>query len=700
MCALGAARGAHAGVQDVQGAQEMTVAGVRFEGNSALDDAQLRDVAGLRVGDALDVVAVRRGRDAIAARYREAGYRDVVVVVNVDLMQRTGEVVYRVEEGQRARIRSIVFEGAEAFPHRALLRQIRTKKAFWVFRTGAFDATRAAEDAARLRNYYRDRGFLDARVTMRVESGDEPGDLVLVFTIVEGTRYRVEAIRFVGNAEYTDEELLDLMGSRVGDIVRRRRVEEDARAIQTRYQSFGHIYATVRPIRVFSESPGLVIITMEIRERDQYRVGEVIVRGNLRTKDKVVRRALDLYPPDDLFNLTATREAERKLRATQMFSRARVYPAGDQPGVRDVIIDVEEPDRIADLNFSVGVTSNAGLVGSVSLDLKNFDLFDTPRDLAELLRLRAFHGGGQRLRIALQPGTRVSRFRIDFSDPYFLDRPLRFGTSLFSFERGRDGYNESRAGGMISVGKRFERGWLRGWSGEAALRVESVDVDPVASRSPGGELFVSREIREDRGANLLTKISTTLVRDRTDNRFVPTSGDRLRIAYEQAGVLGGGFSFGKLNLAYTWHKTLGTDVLDRKKVLHLRASAGAIVGDAPVFERFYAGGVGSVRGFEFRGIGPRDGVDDNNVGGDSLILLGAEYTFPVYSEALRGLVFVDIGAIDADVRASFGIGARLTLNIPQFGGTIPLEFSIGVPFLRESGDETQPVGFLIGASLY
>jgi outer membrane protein insertion porin family len=362
-----------------------------------------------------------------------------------------------------------------------------------------------------------------------------------------------------------------------------------------------------------------------------------------------------------------------------------VYPVGDVPGTRDVIIDVEEAERLGDFLFGVGITSNSGLVGNVVLDLRNFDLFDTPRTLEELIKFRAFFGAGQHLRLEFQPGTELNRFRIDFSEPYFLDRPVRLDTSAYLFDRGRDGYTERRAGASVSLGKRFTRGWLHGWTGEVAFRVHDTSVRDI-------DLLAAREIRDYEGSNLMTSIKATVVRDRTDNRYVPTTGDRLRLSYEQ---FAGEHTFGTATAAYTWYKTLYTDMFDRKSVLQLSAEGGAIIGDAPVFQRFYAGGTGSIRGFEFRGVGEREGIQQNNVGGDYLALLGGEYSFPLYGDNVRGLFFIDSGTAGSGTwRTSIGTGVKFTINI---FGPVPLELDLAIPVLRDADDEEQLFSFQIGS---
>jgi outer membrane protein insertion porin family len=574
------------------------------------------------------------------------------------------------------------------FTEKALKKEIETKTAWWIFRSGAFDKEVSEGDVARLQNFHRDQGFLDATVSYRTSISDDGHDMTVIFTVQEGTRYRIEDIQFRGHTVFSADELLNMMKSLAGEIVKRPQVDADVRAIQDRYGELGYIYSKVHPTRVFSDTPGFVRLMIDIEEGDQFRVGRVAVRGNARTKDKVVRRALNLYPPDDLFNLTEAKEAEKRLVETRIFSSARVIPVGDQPGVRDAVIDVVEAEKAGDFLFGVGVTSNSGLVGSIVLDLQNFDLFDTPRSWAEFFKLKSFYGGGQRMRIELQPGTEVNRFRIDFTEPYLFDKPLRYDVSLFLFERDRDSYHESRVGTTNSLGKRFASGPLQGWSGEIAFRNELVDIDDV-------DIFAASEIRDDEGNNLITGIKGTLVRDRTDNRFVPTVGDRLRINYEQVGLLGGDHMFGRLGLAYNWYKTLAVDRQERKRVLALRGEGGMIVGDAPVFERFYAGGIGSMRGFAYRGVGEREGIDDNNIGGDYLLLGGAEYSYPIYGENLRGHVFLDTGTAGSGAyRAAVGTGVRFTLNI---FGPIPLELNLAMPVAKGDGDDDQIFSFSIGS---
>jgi outer membrane protein insertion porin family len=164
--------------------------------------------------------------------------------------------------------------------------------------------------------------------------------------------------------------------------------------------------------------------------------------------------------------------------------------------------------------------------------------------------------------------------------------------------------------------------------------------------------------------------------------------------------LGGDFDFGRPTAGIAWYKTLRTDIFDRKSVLALHADTGMIVGDAPVFERFYAGGFGSLRGFSYRGISPRAGIMKNKVGGDFIFLTGAEYSFPLYGKNFRGVTFLDMGTVEENVtittwRAAVGVGLRINVD---FFGPVPIVLDFGFPIADDDQDDTQVFNFAFGAS--
>jgi outer membrane protein assembly complex protein YaeT len=668
------------------------IAAVQFRGNVKFKDKDLRKEITIGPGRPLDRFAIEQGRDAIENLYRTKGYNEARVTIDEAALESERIVIYQIVEGPRVRVRKILFEGNEHYSRWLLNSKISTKTYIWLFRDGVYNADQVAEDELALQSFLRGDGYLDARVSHRLGFDEKGEKLTITFLIEEGTRYAVREVLFEGNTVFADEELGLEVATNPGMYLVRERLRQDVKKVTSLYYGQGYIDMRCATRWVFAEEPGLVDLTFEVAEGEQYRVGRLVVRGNRQTKDKVVRRELRLFP-GDLFDLNQAREAELRLRETGLFSAASITPVGEQPGVRDALVEVTEHERTTQFLLGVGVTSNSGVLGNIMLENRNFDLFDWPRDFKEFFRGQSFRGAGQTMRIQLEPGTELTRFRIDFLEPYLLDRELSFGTSVYFFERGRDAYDEERLGLNVSLGKRFRKGTLKDWAAEVALRVEQVDIGDV-------DILDARDIRDVEGNNFVTSVRGTLVHDTTNSRFVPSRGHRFRLSWEQGGALGGDFFYSRATANYRWYRAVYTDEFDRKQVLALGGRAGAIFGDAPVFERFYGGGLGSVRGFEFRGISPRQGLRDDRVGGDFLLLANAEYSFPLVGKNLRGVLFADMGTVEEDFevttwRASVGAGVRLTID---FFGPIPLEFDLAAPVSRDGDDDTQIFSFFFGTT--
>lgn len=671
-------------------AEKPEVAALEFNGARKFKRKELLDALSFGVGDPLDLYEVRKGRDAIERLYREKGYAFAQVALDDDALK-DNRVVYNIVENQRVRVRRIVFEGNTAYTSHELAGAISTKTYIPIFRTGDFDPDRAQRDAATVQSYYRDRGYLDAEVSYLTEFMDVAREsLRLIFRINEGTQYKVKSIEFVGNSVFVAEELQAGMVLKPGEPFNSIRLRTDIKNLETKYGSCGYIEAKINSSWVFASEPGQVVVTITIDEDGQFRFGWIEVNGNFHTQEKVVRRELRFYP-EEIYDVTKTRDAEKRLKNTGLFSDVKIEPAGTGPDVRDVTVNVEESPKTTQFLAGVGASSDNGLVGNIELVNNNFDIADWPRSWEEFFRGRAFRGAGQTMRIKFEPSTEFTRFRIDFREPYLMDKPIGFNNSFYLFERQRSGYDERRIGEMVSFDHRFESGLLKNWTGEIALRTEYVVVADRVS-------FAAKDIRDVDGGNYLSTVKLSMLHDTTDNRFDPGEGHRFEASYEQAGALGGSFYHGKLELSGAKFYTVAVDEEDRKSIVALKANAGEILGDAPVFERFYAGGIGSFRGFNFRGISPVQGLRHNKVGGSFELLTSAEYSFPIYGKALRGVFFSDMGTVEDDFginawRMSVGGGIRLTLDIL---GTVPMEFDLAFPVAKEKEDSTRIFNFFVG----
>lgn len=672
--------------------EKPAVSAITFEGAQEFKRKALLEVLTFGEGDPLDAFDVRQGREAIERLYREKGYAYVEVTLDEEALD-DRHVVYRIIENQKVRVEKVQFEGNIHFPDRELKGVIETKAYFPIFVTGDFDPQRARRDAALLQRYYQERGFLDAQVGYVDEFIDVAREkLEVTFRILEGTRYTIREIRVAGAQVFTEEDILSHLELIPGEYLIQSRLNRDLEAIRTLYGSNGYIDVQVTSSWVFAEEPGEVILTLTIEEGRQFQVGWIEVDGNVFTQEKCVRRELRFYP-EEIFDTTKLRDAEKRLKGTGLFTEAVIEPGREtETGMREVLVRVTENDRTNQFIAGAGVSSDSGLLGNIVLENTNFDLFDRPRSWGEFFRGRSFRGAGQTMRIQLEPGTEITRFRIDFREPYLMDKPIGFGTSLYLFARGRDGYDEERGGGNISFDKRFEDGLLEDWTGEVAFRAELVRVSNLDS-------FAARDIKDVKGDNFLSTVKLSLLHDTTDSRFDPTRGHRFNSSWEQ-GL--GEFYHAKLTAGYVQHWTVAIDEQDRHSVVSARVRGGQILGDAPVFERFYAGGIGSMRGFDYRGISPRDGIRNNRVGGDFMLLTGAEYTFPLVAKAVRGVFFVDMGTVEENFgisswRAAVGGGIRLTLDI---FGTVPMEFDLAIPISKNGDDDTRLFSFFIGLPFF
>ena len=665
---------------------------LEIDGNKRFTDQELFAILTFAAGDPLDMYAVNKGREDIEREYKDAGYHYVTVVVDQRVLRAEGAVLYRIVEGPRVRIREIVYDGARAFPESQLASKIASRRYIWIISKGDFDEERADRDALALQTYYRAQGYLDARVGFRLEFDEiSRSDMTLVFVIEEGQRYRIQDITFEGAAAFDEDALRAVMELAPGDVPLEDIRQADVKRVADKYGEIGYVEVRINTSYDFLEEPGLVNLRYALTENTRSKFGRLIIRGNNKTQDKVVRRELRFYP-SEWYDVVAARKAEQRLMETSLFSAASITPLEDVDGYRDALIEIEEGQTVTFI-IGVGVSTDSGALGTLSIENRNFDLFNWPRTFGEFFRGQAFRGAGQRFTLRAEPGTEVSRFRISFTEPYLLGRPVRLSTAVYVFQRGRKSYNEQRVGFTFSLGRRFESGWLDGWAIEGAMRVEAVDignVDPLASR----------QIREIRGKHTITSLKGSIVRDTTDSRILPSEGYRVAFSWEQVGALGGDFSFGKPTLSAAWYKTIRTDIFDRKSVLAVRGDIGMIAGNAPPFERFYAGGFGSIRGFSFRGVSPRAGVFKDPVGGDFVILTGAEYSFPLYAKTLRGVTFLDMGTVEegfeiTDWRASVGFGFRLNIN---FFGPVPLVFDFGFPIAQQDDDDIRVFNFSLGAS--
>ena len=686
-----------------------TIGKLVFVNNKALSDDKLREVLEFRQRDYLNRYLVQSGRDKLVEKYRDEGYEFAEVTLKIDETARPVTVTYTIKEGPRVRVRAITFTGNTAYSAAKLRGLMQTSVYRWIFNAGVYKEEILRNDLLTIKDFYRSNGWLDVLVARELAYSDDKSSLTITIHIQEGERYKVEGVVITGNDLFTGAEIRKKLTLKEGVYFTSDDLRKDQASISDMYGEQGYIDAQVKPRTSLSAEGARLTVKYEIEERRRVYVERVQIRGNEKTQDHVIRRAITLNP-GERFDTKKIRESQNALRNTGLFQafdpKGGVVPLkfdtepGSEPDKRDLIVDVTE-GKTGELNLGVGVSSNTGLVGEFSISQENFDITDLPKDWADFASGNSFVGGGQILTLRARPGTERQDYLISFRDPSVFDSDYGFGLSAFFAQRVREEWDENRIGGTISVDRAFWKYWRAG----ATWIPENVEVTNISTTALDVPDVTSAE-----GWHSDTSVKFDLIRDTRDNRFMATEGSRLEGSiqiFSQA--MGGDYDFAKFEVEGKKYFTLFTVPNWGKHILSIGGDFGAdatygSTPSAPIFDRFFAGGPGdaaSLRGFRFRGIGPVQGAAHIQVGGDVLLVGSVEYEFPIVQDTIRGVVFGDAGKVASSFdtfdqeqfRASVGTGLRM--RFPFFGG-IPIALDWGVPVAKQQYDRTQVFSFTIG----
>ena len=670
------------------------IAEIEIRGNKNIKTKKILKELLFKAEDPLDIFRIRNGQQAIKDLYIKKGYHAVQVAIDETELDTNQRVVYVIVEGPRLRINKVTFTGNDTLPTWKLKKQIKTKPYFFIFRKGLLADDRLEQDALALAKYYHDQGFLDARVFARKKFNQKKTRSQIEFVIEEGLRYRVVALEFSGNQRFSDQELDEKVSLEIGDVLTDSKRILTERAVKRYYGKDGYIFCTVALEKIFTDREGEVLAKINISEGGDFYLNRLIIKGNNRTKDKVVRRAFDHFEflPGKIYDAEAMEKGRKRLRQTALFDNVTVNPVGDDPNSRDALVEVTER-QTGLVTFGVGVGSNSGAFGQFSIQEKNFDIGKFPKSLKEWKEFDNMRGGGQTLSLNLFPGTRETRGNIRFREPYLFDKPYYLETEVFIYRRGRESYDEARKGGRVTLGHYFNTKW----SADVSVNLERVNISDL-DRGTGdddNDFAVPIAVEDARGETTMTSLRFGLNYDGTDSLTRPTEGNKFNTSWEQFGAFGGEEFFAKYQVGASHFKTVHEYLAERRTVWSSRIQYATVLGQAPVFERYNVGGIGSMRGFDYRGISKRGGPENDPYGSDFQILAGTEITHPLYEETVYGKLFYDTAMIEAgSVRMAAGFG--LEIMIPQLFQEVPMQFNFGIPINKADSDDTEVFSFSMG----
>lgn len=646
---------------------------LEIEGYRRIARSKILKAADIKEGTFLEEMKLKQAQEAILDLYTKKGFTDTKVSYDISIDKNSNEakVVFTIQESGRLRIKRIFVMGNMTFSDKRILGLIKTRKA-WFFRAGFFKEKEFEDDLERIKDFYKKEGFQDVEVNYKIETDLKRGLLYITLNITEGKRYKIGKVTIEGFEEISEAAIRKAIDIRSGDIYSEEKVQVQLAKIQEIYFNEGYIFAQIKPLSFVNPDSGLVDVTFQIKENDLVYVRMVDIRGNTKTKDKVIRRELKILPGEK-FDGEKLRKSKENLQNLGFFEEVKFdTESTNTPSQQDLIVEVKEA-KTGSFSFGGGFSSVDEFIGFLELRQHNFDYKNFPY----------FTGGGQDLSMYFQTGSITSEYSLSFTNPWIFDKPISFGFDVYRRVRDREsdvglGYNEKRRGGTLRLGRRFFETVHAGVS----YNYETVtisDVDPEASS----------EFRKEEGENSISTVGLSLSFDTRDNVFVPSKGFLFSNSVD---VAGGAFG-GDKDFIRVYTRLSQYFPFFKGSVLEARVRAGIVTeyddsNDVPIYERFFAGGASTIRGYRERKVGPIDTASEDPIGGEAIFVGNLEYTYPL-GDFLKVAAFFDSGNVWADysdflsgnLKSGIGIGIRVKTPLG------PVSIDYGFPLNIEPGEE-------------
>ena len=645
---------------------------IEFEGNRKIDDEDLSEKLGietevgkidveeliqgytsspaieerieihrkLKLGRVLSQKEIKEIINRIKAIYLEEGYPDVEVRYRIEAKKGASKLVFMINEGEKKYVVDIDFKGNKTFSGRKLKGLMQTEdRNIFIFRLKPpFSEEVLKEDVRRIREFYRDEGFLEARVDYKVERKNGRHDILIL--IEEGPRYRLKELSIEGNTLYAYSELVgDILkkNRRKGGFYRREVVEKIKERIRSLYAEIGFLNVIVEEKEKVDPKKKEVSVTLSLKEGKPVYIRKVKVEGNYETRDYVVRREMRVREGE-----LATRKAIQRSR-TRIINlgyyedvQIQPFPAGEDRW--DLLVKIRE--RFTG-QFSVGLSYNevTRLSGFVSIRKGNF------------------RGTGDIASISLSYGAQYRDNSISYTDKWFMNRPVDLTLSVFDRRIEYVTYTIERTGVSATFSREFWEYWR--WSiGASIQRIRYSDIDPGASSI----------IKAQEGRRESRKLIFSLRRDTRDYFLFPSKGSLLELSYSVGvPVLGGTEKFHRVVL--TGSKYFKETYFETGTILSVRGTVGFVEpyggAQVPLDERFFVGGDFTIRGYDYGMAGTLD-VNNQPIGSTKQLFFNFEVSYPLH-RMLYVAAFFDTGLGAEEFkefdprnwRGGYGIGIRL-----------------------------------------
>lgn len=614
---------------------------IDFEGNEEVSTSKLSPEVTIKIPDLYNPRVVAKSVEAIRAVYVEKGFHAVSIEPDLDVNdQNEATVIFRIKEGEKVLIDKIHFEGNMVFSDRKLRKSIQTRRRTfmsWLTDAGAYNKEILQTDLEIIKDMYFNEGYVQIKVKQPYVTLTEDKKYLEIFIqIEEGEQFSVGEVGVEGDMIAEPHILMEQVTLMEGDIFSRKELRESMLGLNDFYADRGYAYVNVSPLTSTIPGKNLIDIQFQIEKGIQVAIGRIEIRGNTKTVDKVIRREMALVE-GDLYSASALAASRRQINKLGFFEEINIDTSkSDDEKVMDVDIDlVEKPTG----TFSIGA-------GYSSVD--HF-IFQGSVSQANFL------GRGYKLNLSGSFGANSTLYNLGFTNPYFLDTNVSLGFDVYKTEREWTEYTENKVGGDVKVGVPVAKN-MRAVFVYRYEQKEITDVDE----------FASLIVKDAEGESTLSSITTSLIRDTTDSYLDPSEGSRSEVSVEYAGI--GGTE--KFLRTVADHRSFFPWKWNTVFSVHGQVGQVFEVGneEIPLSERFYLGGIRTIRGFKSRRVGPRVPVTGGYeyIGGEKEAYFNFEYIFPLAESAgLKAVLFFDTGNawlkeedFFDDMRYSVGGGIR------------------------------------------
>lgn len=592
---------------------------VEFSGNKEFDDDKLKDLLTFKTYTILDMNKIKESIARIKGEYEESGYYVADVRYRTeDLGENQVKLVFEISENEKVMVKKITFLGNTVYSDEKLKELLQTKEGSWfswLTSGGTFKEGMLRADTEILSSHYLNNGYIQIKIEEpQVFLTPDKRWIYITTRIDEGKKFNIGKVDFKGDILDSADNLFKNVKIKEGEVFSRDRLRQDIISLTDLYGDKGYAFANIVPLTSLDQEKQIVHITFDIRKGELVYFEKINIIGNTKTRDKVIRRELKIAEAE-LYNGTNLKKSRQKVNNLGFFEEVNLSTErGSAPNRMNIIIDIKERPT-GTLSIGAGYSSLDKFIATGQVSQGN--LF----------------GRGQKLQFSAEYGGRRKTFNLGFTEPRLFDTEISAGFDVYNLEKKYTDFTKKSNGGDIRLGfpLRFEdtRAYL-------TYRYEESEIFDI-------ENTAGTYIQEQKGKSTTGSMTASVVRDTRDSYIAPMKGSNNSASVEFAGSLfGGDRSFVKYLGNSSWFYPV---FWDTSVMLHgtIGYAEGAEGKELPIDERFFVGGINTVRGFDPRSLGPRD-ITGDIIGGDTELIFNVEYLFPLVKEAgLRGVVFFDAG---------------------------------------------------------